>query len=225
MADEITNTAPLVTTSKWILQNTPHPDGRCGGLRIIIVLPSSDFEDNSHYGEMHWATHLAVTKAWLSAGKSTLIWLSGLHYSRDPLRVVPTGVAKRLAAVNPDGVNGLFRGSRHVVFSPAWEPGKVPAIYDRPFHASIAETLTMLLGWLMARSKPRRYDLRRGKAAKYWRAVMDTWRRGDSKPACLSSALTIIRNWRRARSTGPPIGSTVATAMTSAPRQAALGGR
>lgn len=212
-AGEVTiATAPL-DQSSWILSNTAHPDGRCAGLRIVILLPLGDPGGGDHCADLHKVAHLAVVKARLAAGKSTLVWLSGLHYSeildlakeiespRGALQVVQTGPGKLLAAIHPDEITGVFRGSCHVVFSPAWQPGEAPPIYSHPFHNSIAETLTLLLGVSSSVSIKESFGpvevspgfdatiFAKGKAAEYWRAVMDTWRRGGIAPYYLPATL------------------------------------
>jgi hypothetical protein len=172
----------------------------------VILLPLTDFDGDEHYADAHKVTHLAATKAWLTAGKSTLVWLRGLHYSeirdlakeienpRGSLQVAQTGLAKLLSAIHPDGIAGAFRKSCHLVFSPSWKPGEAPTVYSHPFHARIAETLTMLLG--MSRNATIKEThgpveiepgfgatiFAKGGAAESWRAVIDTWRRGDRKP-------------------------------------------
>lgn len=65
--------APL---DKWILENAPHPDGPCSGLRIVILLPPPSYGPQ-HFSDCRKAAHLAVIKARRSAGKPAELLLSG----------------------------------------------------------------------------------------------------------------------------------------------------
>jgi len=54
---------------EWVLQNEPHPDGPCEGLRIIIVIPpqpSPPPSDDSHHADCRVAARVAVQKARIS---------------------------------------------------------------------------------------------------------------------------------------------------------------
>jgi len=177
-------TAPV---DEWIAENTPHPDGPCEGLRLIIVLPpqpSPPPSDDSHHADClvaarvavqkarisHYETcrraaHVAVIKARCVAGRSTQLHISagGSDFGDSN-----GTLAEFLASSPPQRVFRVELSAKS--FTEDWLPGpqaeNVMLLLDAPDWPRGVETVGLFAT---------------GESAEYWRDVLSKLHRSDDR--------------------------------------------